>query len=268
MATQALKDADGLPILKPRTPPYIRGGNAPSLPKPPKPIVETTEPKTINEVKLKALELLKNRTGLNIDDVIVSDKMTLEQLNKYINQLDKLTNEYNVSNEWSKLNSVKLKFQSSGSYNGNIEYSNNAKEVYSINFGNRFDLNARNFDLNSDSYRPKSRVDFQNRELSTLTHEFGHFITVKDQAYLSENLKSFWGEIDKAKRAYKSKLKNLVTGANRSSLPDIQKFYLGDYAQTNSNEFMAEAFTEYKLSSNPSEYALIVGKIIDKYFKK
>ena len=31
---------------------------------------------------------------------------------------------------------------------------------------------------------------------------------------------------------------------------------------------MAEAFTEYKLNSNPSKYALEVGKLIDKYFKK
>ena len=31
---------------------------------------------------------------------------------------------------------------------------------------------------------------------------------------------------------------------------------------------MAEGFTEYKLNSNPSKYALEVGQLIDKYFKK
>jgi hypothetical protein len=31
---------------------------------------------------------------------------------------------------------------------------------------------------------------------------------------------------------------------------------------------MAEGFTEYKLSSKPSKYAIEIGKLIDKYFKK
>jgi hypothetical protein len=31
---------------------------------------------------------------------------------------------------------------------------------------------------------------------------------------------------------------------------------------------MAEGFTEYKLSSNPTKYAKEIGKLIDKYFKK
>ena len=43
---------------------------------------------------------------------------------------------------------------------------------------------------------------------------------------------------------------------------------LGNYASTNLDEFMAEAFTEYQLSSNPSKYATLVGKLMDKYFKK
>jgi hypothetical protein len=31
---------------------------------------------------------------------------------------------------------------------------------------------------------------------------------------------------------------------------------------------MAEGFTEYKLKSNPSKYAKLIGQLIDKYYKK
>ena len=48
----------------------------------------------------------------------------------------------------------------------------------------------------------------------------------------------------------------------------LNKIHLGKYANTNSNEFIAEAFTEYKLHSSPSKYAIEVGKLIDKHFKK
>ena len=51
-------------------------------------------------------------------------------------------------------------------------------------------------------------------------------------------------------------------------LSELNEIHLGDYADYNHNEFMAEAWTEYKLSSNPSKYAVEVGKLIDKYYKK
>ena len=48
----------------------------------------------------------------------------------------------------------------------------------------------------------------------------------------------------------------------------LNKIYLGKYSETNIDEFHAEAFMEYKLSANPSKYAKLVGKLIDKNFKK
>ena len=44
--------------------------------------------------------------------------------------------------------------------------------------------------------------------------------------------------------------------------------FISSYSVTNIDEFMAESFAMYKLNSLPSQYALRVGKIIDKYFKK
>ena len=55
---------------------------------------------------------------------------------------------------------------------------------------------------------------------------------------------------------------------SKEDMYNVNQISLGDYASTNIDEFMAESFTEYRLSSNPSKYATLVGKLIDKYFKK
>lgn len=52
-----------------------------------------------------------------------------------------------------------------------------------------------------------------------------------------------------------------------NKINDFNNTYLGKYASANIDEFMAEGFTEYKLSSKPSKYAIEIGKLIDKYFK-
>jgi hypothetical protein len=80
-------------------------------------------------------------------------------------------------------------------------------------------------------------------------------------------MKAFWSEIKREKRAYSKEINQLISGPKKD-LNALKDVYLGDYARTNNNEFMAEAFTEYKLSSNPSKYAIQVGRIIDRYFKR
>ncbi len=52
---------------------------------------------------------------------------------------------------------------------------------------------------------------------------------------------------------------------NRKAVYNIS---LGKYASYSIDEFHAEAFKEYKLKSNPSKYAVKVGELIDKYFKR
>ena len=78
-------------------------------------------------------------------------------------------------------------------------------------------------------------------------------------------MKSFWDEMAKLKRKYRKDVKSLILDKNYT---DLENVYLGDYADANINEFMAEGFAEYKLSSNPTKYAVEIGKLIDKYFKK
>ena len=63
-------------------------------------------------------------------------------------------------------------------------------------------------------------------------------------------------------------LKPIERRIYNENLKKMSEIHLGTYANTNINEFMAEAFSEYVLNSNPSKYAEKVGKLFDKYFKK
>lgn len=48
---------------------------------------------------------------------------------------------------------------------------------------------------------------------------------------------------------------------------EIKDFYISGYANKNLTEFVAEAFTDYIHSSNPSPYSIKIGKIIDAKYK-
>ena len=113
--------------------------------------------------------------------------------------------------------------------------------------------------------------------MSTATHEFAHFVTTKD----SQRTIDFWREFDVLKTKYFDELRQYeyadwtqveVGGRMRlTKIKDLRKYdeiAIGKYAHTNSDELLAEAFAEYKLSSNPRKYAKLIGELFDKYFKK
>jgi hypothetical protein len=283
MATEAILDADGLPILKPRTPPYLRGTNAVSLPKLPNPISKLpvqTSPQlqtgfkdavTIKDAKQQSVDIINNNTTLRIGNAKFSEQLTLNQLNRYNKQLYNLTNEYNISPIVTKKQDVELIYQSSLFYAGRV--SHRGGEIYEINFGNRainfLDRQGAIYDKNSKkiNYTGYSKVDEKNIDIATLTHEFGHVISinVKNRYYEYPILEKFWKEIKDVRRKYNAELKKLQSNKDYEGITNV---YLGSYSHLNENEFMAEAFTEYKLKTNPTKYASEVGKIIDKYFKK
>ena len=110
-----------------------------------------------------------------------------------------------------------------------------------------------------------SKVDVFNLDLSTMTHEFAHTIAWRSEENESDNTKlaSFNKELNSLYKEYKSFLQE-----NQNNLEALNESYLGAYANTHVDEFMAEAFTEYKLNSSPSNYAIQVGNLIDKYYKR
>jgi hypothetical protein len=106
-----------------------------------------------------------------------------------------------------------------------------------------------------------SRCDADRLQTSTLTHEFGHNIFMKTGKFTSAE-SEFYNQLKKLQSAYK---KDIISAMGSK---DFDSLTLGDYASTNTDEFMAEAFQEYKNCSHPTKYARLVGKLIDKYFKK
>jgi hypothetical protein len=267
MATEALKDEDGLPILKPRTPPYIRAGSATRLPILPKPIIEVQQPTNIDQAKLKALEIINRNTNIRISNIEVDKNLTLKDFNEKINQLDKLTQDYNIVTGFTNKENVKLIFKSNKYLYGFIETDKGGKDLTRINFGSHAGNNRINFNAEGINRREFSKIDDDKLNISTTTHEFGHLISISEQGFLNSKHNQFWNEIININKRYVTEVKQYGTSASYDK-NKLNSIYLGRYAESNLNEFMAEAFTEYKLSSNASQYALEVGRLIDKYFKK
>ncbi|WP_286910736.1 minor capsid protein [Clostridium sp. UBA1652] len=114
-------------------------------------------------------------------------------------------------------------------------------------------------------------VDEDKANISTITHEFAHAFGDSTQG----NNKEFWKEIKGVRNLYAREMKAIDKKSivDKSISYDEAKLlknqiFISEYANKSIDEFMAEAFTEAKLSSNPSKYSMKVLGVIDKYFKK
>lgn len=227
--------------------------------------------KDIKEAKQRAADMLKDRYGLNIDSVRADKSMSLDVFNKRLQQLDKLSDEYEVSRIYNKSKPIKLSFNSTSKYEGVIVSQNTGTTttIHEINFGHQVSAKARTFDPEATGTRRLSRVDKENMDISTMTHEFAHFITTDHQEitslYGDNRIIPFWKELRQLRKEYNEEYKAVYDTKDWNK---INQFSLGQYSGLNANEFMAEAFAEFKLSSNPSPYAIKTGRLIDKYFKK
>jgi hypothetical protein len=250
--------------------------NLPPIDRPIAPITPITAPitppqlgafkyaSTLKEAKEVAKNIFNQQTKLKVIKTEFSSDISLTKLNRYNEQLDKLTKEYQLS-DYLTNNQIKLRYRSSGSSYGYIKRTQ--VSLVEVNFGHQTDLDERLIErINKDvygniRYAGKSKVDRDKIDLATLTHEFGHVIAVKNKLMMARypELQNFWNEMDEIRIFYQRE----INDPNK-----IANVFLGKYANTNDNEFLAEAFTEYKLSSNPSKYALEVGRLIDRYFKK
>jgi len=226
---------------------------------------------SLDEAKLISKEIIERNTPIRVQNTIINNDLTLEQLNRANAQINKLTSEYNLSPHLKETSEITLLFNSSPSSYGFVE--SYPTRITKINFGHKYDLKQRlNGSIYSDEngklrYAGKSQVDDINKEIATVTHEFAHVISSENKYIYRAfpQVESFWSEMTSLKRRYTTEANKLARSGNIDGLRNI---YLGDYASRNKNEFMAEGFTEYKLKSNPSKYALEIGKLIDKYFKK
>lgn len=213
--------------------------------------------------------LFNSFTNLVIKKVNIPSTLTKEQLISRRDVLEKLVTEYKLSPGINNKVETNIYFQSTSKSYGFVRSSFDGKYIYDINFGDRYDSSkSRIFDPNFRGIRYKSRVDEKNLEFATTVHEFGHLMALRFQLKQidpAEELVKYYKELKKINRQYRTELGNY---AKDGDFYNVNQISLGDYANTNIDEFMAEAFTEYRLSSNPSKYAKLVGELIDKYFKK
>lgn len=254
-----------------------------------RPSIETTQPeeplievgtvtiKTIAEGKELAKQIIEETFGTKAK-IEVSSKISKESFEKRLNQFKNLTEEYQVGNEFRE--EINLRFTSRGRILGEVVQTGTRTiegtkyKIKTINLGHENSQSTIKGDRYSvdefgrvvESWSPK--IDVDNFELGTLTHEFAHVITNSDVSSLysnDANQKAFWNNLKQVRSEYN---KDLTTLRQKNDIEELNKVYLGKYSATNIDEFLAEGFTEYKLNSNPSKYAKKIGELVDTHFKK
>ena len=222
--------------------------------------------KTTKEAKDFAVAQI-NKIGINVQQISAARNMDIDRFNVYNKQLFSLVNEYQIDHKLNKNSRIKLLYQTKPSYYGRVSRYGYSKKLDEINFGSLTDsVQNRTRVLSKTEFvkMPKSPVDVANNSIATLTHEFAHVISnsrFKDMAFHDE----LWDEVREIRAAYYAEMHSYRIANNYAKYNET---FLGGYASDNLNEFFAEAFTEYKLSSNPSKYARLVGELIDRHFKK
>lgn len=137
-------------------------------------------------------------------------------------------------------------------------------------------------------------IDTKDYKRYIATHEFAHTLSyVNQEKYKSfvgadvEKIKEFNNYIKDLYKDYKNELNDLSEearkldikfvmdtnnytnkdSAKRKEIADkIKNVTISRYANKNEEEFMAEAFTDYKYGTNKSDYSMKVGNLIDKYY--
>ncbi len=220
----------------------------------------------IDQAKELSKTVFSENSNLKIGKVTVSENMTVEKIQKYVNEVNKLTSEYNIEN--ISYENIPLEFKSTSKVYGEIEFQ--GAKITRINLGDQTDsFTNRNPDTRlkktARGYagQSKSSVDEENIEIATVTHEMAHVFGINKTS--NPKLQEYFNKLAAIKRSYNNDLK---AAAKAGDIEKYKKIYLGDYANTNLDEFHAEAFTEYRLMKNPSMYAEKAGKLFDSYFKK
>lgn len=235
------------------------------------------EPEKVKEVRLKLDDVVKKianrrqaskflKDEYKVKETTFSSELDIDEIKEKIQNVKNLIEEYNLST--NVIN--KISFKSSKTFYGKVR-SKISGPVVDANFGHQTgSVSARKANDKEPAKNlklPKSAVDEENIRFATTTHEFAHLITTRARkalGYEEEKLREFWNEILKLQTDYRRKI--AVTRGNDDD--EAGRYYLGRYAHTNTDEFFAESFTQYKLKKKPTYYANEVGKLVDKYFKK
>lgn len=251
------------------------------IPKPPKPLIRKpkkgikTATQTIAGIKTesdaqKMIGKIANKNNFKIDNIEIDfNVIGIERAKEYITEMERLLDKYEIP-EFRRKNGVrKMVFESKPTAWGSV--TSLPSTIFEWRPGHATDVwkRARKRDLESQFYRGKSAVDEKNASIATMTHEFAHVLSVTESKHYTPQMKMFWSQMSTIKRRYNKRLKEIKKIPDETTrLREMQKTYLGNYAGTNADEFFAEGFTEYELSSDPSPFAVQIGELVEKTFGK
>lgn len=217
----------------------------------------------------KALtEMFENSNAkIKIRNMTIDPKLKGPALSNRVNKLNELINEYDIPVFNENDGGIRLILRSDRDQVGGIRYGSWInKDTLSrrdFNFGSKDLITANgNRETTFNVILP-----FQAKDHYTVVHEFGHVLTGLSDEALSLELNASKDVIDKSK-AFWDEVKAIEKDYYKAIETNASEFRISGYAHVDSDEFVAESFTEYKLHPNPSKYAKMVGELIGKYFKK
>nr|AKH47393.1 hypothetical protein P12026_05 [uncultured marine virus] len=218
---------------------------------------------TVKEFKSTMIDKF-SEFNIKIDSIRGSSKLSMVEYNKINNKLSELFSKYNFA-ALENQQTVKLSFSSGARTYGFVERYSVSGNLTRINLGDLLkDLPSRiRVSESNFTRRWFSAIDADKMFLSTPVHEMTHVLL--HSSMKSGNQKIALDKIRIIRKNYYDELKRLKEANKIKQYNDI---YIGRYALHSFDEFIAEAFTEYNLNSNPSKYARLVGEVMDQYLKK
>ena len=216
--------------------------------------------KTIKEFKNGMTDLF-SKYKIDLSSIRASRKLTIQQYNLIYNKLDELFLKYNFGSIENQ-QSIKMLFSSGVRTYGYIERYAVSGRLTKINLGDLIEDAASRTRLIEDKFTTRwfSVVDSDKILLSTPVHEMTHVLLHTSMKGKGEVL----DKIREIRRQYYAEIRSLRDANNIKKYNEI---YIGKYALHSLDEFIAEAFTEFTLSSNPSKYSNLVGEAIEQYLK-
>ena len=216
--------------------------------------------KTVKEFKNGMTDLF-SKYKIDLSSIRASRKLTVEQYNLIYNKLDELFLKYNFGSIENQ-QSIKMLFSSGARTYGYIERYAVSGRLTKINLGDLIEDAASRTRIIEDKFTTRwfSVVDSDKILLSTPVHEMTHVLLHTSMKGKGEVL----DKIREIRRQYYAEIRSLRDANNIKKYNEI---YIGKYALHSLDEFIAEAFTEFTLSSNPSKYSNLVGEAIEQYLK-
>ncbi len=229
---------------------------------------------TLNQFRTQIKETFED-VGLTIEKLQLSRNRTLNDYNQIQSEIKKLFKKYNFST-WHNLSVIKLRFKSTRSNWGFYQPFLSGRSAV-INLGDKYSKISRDkmnpININRDGFdlRGKSAIDPDKFHLATPVHEMAHVLITSRTARqemaknISNKGQQMFTELKELRLKYLEEIRGYLKNKNTVAFNNV---YLGNYASTNIDEFLAEAWTEFHLNSSPSKYSVKVIEIVNKYYGK